>query len=149
MKNEKHKVSSLVKRVCLVLSLLTPGSSMMVIASDEIAIVQQTGNITVTGTVVDQTGEPVIGVNVLVKGSTNGTITDIDGKFSLKGVSPNSILTVSYIGYKTETVNLNGKKVLQIILKEDSEMLNEVVVVGYGTQKKVNMSGAEIGRAHV
>ena len=142
MKNEKHKVSSLVKRVCLVLSLLTPGSSMMVIASDEIAIVQQTGNITVTGTVVDQTGEPVIGVNVLVKGSTNGTITDIDGKFSLKGVSPNSILTVSYIGYKTETVNLNGKKVLQIILKEDSEMLNEVVVVGYGTQKKVNMSGA-------
>ena len=69
MKNEKHKVSSLVKRVCLVLSLLTPGSSMMVIASDEIAIVQQTGNITVTGTVVDQTGEPVIGVNVLVKGS--------------------------------------------------------------------------------
>lgn len=88
MKNEKHKVSSLVKRVCLVLSLLTPGSSMMVIASDEIAIVQQTGNITVTGTVVDQTGEPVIGVNVLVKGSTNGTITDIDGKFSLKGVSP-------------------------------------------------------------
>ena len=103
-------------------------SSMMVIASDEIAIVQQTGNITVTGTVVDQTGEPVIGVNVLVKGSTNGTITDIDGKFSLKGVSPNSILTVSYIGYKTETVNLNGKKVLQIILKEDSEMLNEVVV---------------------
>ena len=67
---------------------LTPGSSMMVIASDEIAIVQQTGNITVTGTVVDQTGEPVIGVNVLVKGSTNGTITDIDGKFSLKGVSP-------------------------------------------------------------
>ena len=142
MKNEKHKVNSLVKRVCLVLSLLTPGSSMMVIASDEIAIVQQTGNITVTGTVVDQTGEPVIGVNVLVKGSTNGTITDIDGKFSLKGVSPNSILTVSYIGYKTETVNLNGKKVLQIILKEDSEMLNEVVVVGYGTQKKVNMSGA-------
>lgn len=79
MKNEKHKVNSLVKRVCLVLSLLTPGSSMMVIASDEIAIVQQTGNITVTGTVVDQTGEPVIGVNVLVKGSTNGTITDIDG----------------------------------------------------------------------
>ena len=142
MKNEKHKVNSLVKRVCLVLSLLTPGSSMMVIASDEIAIVQQTGNITVTGTVVDQTGEPVIGVNVLVKGSTNGTITDIDGKVSLKGVSPNSILTVSYIGYKTETVNLNGKKVLQIILKEDSEMLNEVVVVGYGTQKKVNMSGA-------
>ena len=142
MKNEKHKVNSLVKRVCLVLSLLTPGSSMMVIASDEIAIVQQTGNITVTGTVVAQTGEHVIGVNVLVKGSTNGTITDIDGKFSLKGVSPNSILTVSYIGYKTETVNLNGKKVLQIILKEDSEMLNEVVVVGYGTQKKVNMSGA-------
>ena len=142
MKNEKHKVNSLVKRVCLVLSLLTPGSSMMVIASDEIAIVQQTGNITVTGTVVDQTGEPVIGVNVLVKGSTNGTITDIDGKFSLKGVSPNSILTVSYIGYKTETVNLNGKKVLQIILKEDSEMLNEVVVVGYGTQKKVNLTGA-------
>lgn len=88
MKNEKHKVNSLVKRVCLVLSLLTPGSSMMVIASDEIAIVQQTGNITVTGTVVDQTGEPVIGVNVLVKGSTNGTITDIDGKFSLKGCLP-------------------------------------------------------------
>ena len=66
----------------------------------------------------------------------------MDGKFSLANVDANATLTVSYIGYRTETVSLNGRKVLQVVLKEDSEMLNEVVVVGYGTQKKVNMSGA-------
>lgn len=136
MKNEKHKVNSLAKKVCLVLSLLTPAGGMMATASNEMAIVQQTGKITVSGTVVDQAGEPVIGVNVLVKGSTNGTITDMDGKFSLANVDANATLTVSYIGYRTETVSLNGRKVLQVVLKEDSEMLNEVVVVGYGTQKR-------------
>ena len=141
MKYEKHKVNSLVKRVCLVLSLLTPGSSMMVIASDEIAIVQQTGNITVTGTVVDQTGEPVIGVNVLVKGSTNGTITDMVGNFSLT-VKPGATLVISYIGYKTQEVQAVAGKVVNVMLEDDTEMLDEVVVVGFGTQKKVNLTGS-------
>lgn len=96
---------------------------------------------TVTGVVTDQYG-PVIGANVHVKGSTTGTITDIDGKFSIE-VPVNSVLEISYIGFLTEEIQITGTtKNLNIHLKEDSETLEEVVVVGYGTQKKVNMSGS-------
>ena len=95
----------------------------------------------ITGTVVDQNDEPLIGVNVLEKGTTNGTITDFDGKFTLN-VSPNSILVVSYIGYKEQQIAVNNKKSFTIRLEEDSEKVDEVVVVGYGTQKKVNLTGS-------
>lgn len=97
--------------------------------------------ITVKGHVVDATGEPVIGASVIEGKSTNGTITDIDGNFSLN-VSANSTLTISFVGYKTQTVSVNGKTALKVTLQEDTEVLDEVVVVGYGTQKKVNLSGS-------
>lgn len=106
------------------------------------AELQQQKKITVTGNVKDTTGEPLIGVNVLVKGTTNGGITDIDGNFSLSDVDPNATISVSYIGYKTQDIVLKGKSTVNIILSEDSGALDEVVVIGYGTQKKVDLSGA-------
>ena len=95
---------------------------------------------TVSGTVLDKSGESVIGASVVVKGTTNGTITDMDGNFSLE-VSPNSILVVSYIGYKDQEIPVNNQTSFNIKLAEDSQALDEVVVVGYGTQKKVNLCG--------
>ena len=83
--------------------------------------------ITVKGHVVDATGEPVIGASVIEGKSTNGTITDIDGNFSLN-VSANSTLTISFVGYKTQTVSVNGKTALKVTLQEDTEVLDEVVV---------------------
>lgn len=95
----------------------------------------------ITGIVVDQNGDPIIGANVVEKGSSNGTITDIDGNFSLQ-VSEKSILTVSYIGYETKDVKVGNQSKLQIALSEDTQFIDEVVVVGFGTQKKVNLTGA-------
>ena len=97
--------------------------------------------VTVKGTVLDANNEPIIGASVLMKGTTNGTITDIDGNFTLSNINPGT-LVVSYIGYKTREINVNGSAPVKIILQEDSEVLDEVVVVGYGTQKKVNLTGA-------
>lgn len=106
------------------------------------AEVQQQKKITITGNVKDATGEPLIGVNVLVKGTTIGGITDMDGNFSLSDVDPNATISISYIGYRTQDIALKGKSALNITLSEDSEALEEVVVIGYGTQKKVDLSGA-------
>lgn len=86
-------------------------------------------------------GEPIIGANVVVKGTTNGTITDIDGNFSLE-VPDNAILVVSYIGYTDRTVEVGNSSKVMVSLSEDTQKLDEVVVVGYGTQKKVNLTGA-------
>ena len=98
-------------------------------------------NATVGGIVVDANGEPVIGANVMVKGTNNGTITDIDGKFTLSNAK--GVLVVSFIGYKTQEIQINGnEKNLNIVLREDSELLDEVVVVGYGTMKKESLTGA-------
>lgn len=101
---------------------------------------QQSAPKKITGTVVDDAGIPVIGANVMVKGTTNGTITDLDGKFVLD-VPEGSVLEISYIGYLTQTVKANGGNI-SVALKEDTQKLDEVVVVGYGTQKKVNLTGA-------
>lgn len=95
----------------------------------------------ITGFVKDISGEPIIGASVVEKGTTNGTITDFDGKFTLS-VSSNAVLQFSYIGYQTQEQKAVVGKSLSIILKEDSEMLDEVVVVGFGTQKKVNLTGS-------
>ena len=95
----------------------------------------------ITGTVVDQNGMPIIGANIVVKGTTNGTITDMDGNFSLEA-EKGSILQVSYIGFTDQEIKVGEKNSLSITLKEDSKALDEVVVVGYGTQKKVNLTGA-------
>ena len=96
---------------------------------------------TVKGTVNDAMG-PVIGASVLVKGTTNGVITDLDGNFTLSDVPQNGTLQISYVGYKTQEVSVAGKSVLSILLQEDTEMLEEVVVVGYGVQKKSDVTGA-------
>lgn len=95
----------------------------------------------ISGSVIDATGLPVIGANVILKGTTSGTITDMDGRFTLE-VPDNAVLEVSYIGFVTQEVTPGNKTSLQINLKEDSQKLDEVVVVGFGTQKKVNLTGA-------
>ena len=95
----------------------------------------------VKGTVNDEAGEPIIGATVKVKGSNVGAITDFDGKFSVDAAS-NATLTVSYVGYLTQDVKVAGKNNLTIVLKEDAQMLNDVVVIGYGTMKKSDISGS-------
>lgn len=95
----------------------------------------------ISGKIVDSTGEPVIGANIVEKGTTNGTITDLDGNFTLE-VSPKSTLLVSYIGYAPQEVAVGNQLNIQIKLHEDTEMLDEVVVVGYGTQKKSDVTTA-------
>ena len=99
-------------------------------------------NIKVSGTVVDSNGEPIIGASVVVKGTSNGTITDLDGNFSINDVSETSQLTVSYIGYKPVQLRATDKNMAKVVLQEDSKMIEEVVVVGYGVQKKVILTGA-------
>lgn len=96
---------------------------------------------TVGGIVKDAGGEPIIGASVLEKGTTNGTITDFDGNFTLN-VSSNATLVISYIGYKTQEIEVAGKKSLKITLKEDSKALEEVVVIGYGTARKSDVTGS-------
>lgn len=95
----------------------------------------------VKGTIVDATGMPVIGANVMVKGTTNGTITDMDGNFSLEA-PVGATLVVSYVGYSNQEIKVGNQKNLSIALKEDSEALDELVVVGYMTQKKASLTGA-------
>ena len=96
----------------------------------------------VTGVIVDASGEPLIGVSVVEKGNkTNGAVTDIDGKFVIN-VPANSSLVVSYVGYKTQEVAVAGKHNINVTLKEDAEMLNDVVVIGYGVVKKADLAGS-------
>lgn len=95
----------------------------------------------VKGKVLDEKGEPIIGATVTEEGTSNGTITDYDGMFTLEA-SKDGILTISYIGYKSQQVSIAGKDMVAVTLKEDMEQLDEVVVVGYGSQKKVNLTGA-------
>ncbi|MEL7598615.1 MAG: TonB-dependent receptor [Proteiniphilum sp.] len=95
----------------------------------------------VAGNVTDINGLPLIGVNVLEKGTTNGTVTDMDGNYSLQ-IPEGAVLVYSYIGFSNQEVQWKGEIPLNIVLQEDSEMLGELVVIGYGTQRKVNLSGA-------
>ncbi|MBQ4173746.1 MAG: SusC/RagA family TonB-linked outer membrane protein, partial [Prevotella sp.] len=96
----------------------------------------------VSGKVVDATGEPVIGASVVVKGTTTGAVTDIDGNFSIPNVPRNANLEISYIGFKTQSVSVSGKNAINVTLQEDRQMLDDVVVVGYGVQKKSDVTGA-------
>lgn len=95
----------------------------------------------ITGTVIDKNGEPIIGANVLIKGTSIGTITDFNGKYTLE-VPENAIIQISYIGYLSQDINVNGKKEITVRLAEDTQSLDEVVVVGYGTQKKGEVASA-------
>ena len=96
----------------------------------------------VAGVVKDQSGEPLIGVNVMEKGTTNGSITDVDGKYSVSVTGKNPVLVFSYIGYVSQEIPVAGKNKIDVTLKEDTEELEEVVVIGYGTAKKKDLTGA-------
>lgn len=95
----------------------------------------------VTGRVVDESGEPIIGASVIQKGTNNGSVTDLDGNFTIP-LSGKCILQISYVGYKTQTISYTGQNKLKITIKEDQQALGEVVVVGYGTQKKASLTSA-------
>jgi TonB-linked SusC/RagA family outer membrane protein len=100
-------------------------------------------NITVSGTVTDMTGEAVIGANIIVDGTTIGTISDVNGSFSLPNISRSASLRISYVGYVTQVIALSKATMpLKVMLREDADMLDEVVVVGYGTQKKRDLTGS-------
>lgn len=96
----------------------------------------------VTGTVVDASGEAVIGASVIVKGTSNGSVTDFEGNFTINNVPQNANLVISYIGYRTQTIALAGKSQVKVTLEEDKQRLDEVVVVGYGVQRKSDVTGA-------
>jgi TonB-linked SusC/RagA family outer membrane protein len=117
-------------------------SSYAAVGLDGVEHIQQNKK-KVTGTIVDQTGEPVIGANVVEVGTTNGTITDFDGKFVLE-VGANAKLSISFIGYNSQTVTVGNQSNLKVVLTEDTETLDEVVVVGYGVQKKKLVTGATV-----
>lgn len=127
----------------MMLFLLGSASGTMYAAASpkvaDVNITQQTG--TCTGVVLDANGETVIGAAVVVKGTTNGTVTDFDGKFTLEGVKKGDLIEISFVGYATQTIKWNGQSV-KITMKDDTQALDEVVVVGYGTQKKVNLTGS-------
>lgn len=108
--------------------------------SMKMEITQQT--VTVSGVVKDKKGEPIIGANIMEKGTTNGTITDFDGKYTLKVKSAQSVLTISYIGYKTQEIPVGNGGKKDITLQDDSELMDEVVVIGYGTQRKGDVTSA-------
>ena len=141
--NEEHKrrgiASSKTLMAAAICALFLGGGSVIAHAAEVPVVqeVQQTTNITVT--VVDSKGEPIIGANVVEKGTTNGSITDVSGKANLN-VKKGAILQISFVGYQTQEVKAQGN--LRITLKDENELLDEVVVVGYGTQKKANLTGA-------
>lgn len=108
----------------------------------DVDVIEQSKGIVVTGTVLDESGLPVIGANIMVKGMNVGTITDMDGHFSLEVPYAEASLTVSFIGYTTQDVPLKGRKNVDVVLVEDTKTLQEVVVVGYGSQKKATLTGA-------
>lgn len=141
MKNDFLKISS--RRIlfsALFLSAMAAGSITPVYADSEMQAVVE--GVSVKGQVLDADGIPVIGASVLEKGTTNGVITDMDGNFQLKVSSRNAVIVISYIGYKTQEMPIKNQKVFNIVLKEDTEVLDEVVVVGYGVQKKETLSGS-------
>lgn len=103
---------------------------------------QRGKTINITGVINDEAGIPIIGASVLVRGSATGTITDMDGNFTISDVPLNAMIDISYIGYKTLSFKATDKALTNITMKEDTEVLEEVVVVGYGTTKKANLSGS-------
>lgn len=144
--NEDHKKrglthSKLLTAVAISSLLLSSGNVMAAQANPDnsLGVTEQLQAITISGLVVDAAGEPVIGASVVEKGTTNGIVTDIDGKFTLS-VKPGATLSISFVGYQPQEVK--AAKTMKIILKEDTELLDEVVVVGYGVQKKANLTGA-------
>lgn len=149
----KTSVNAVNKTTAEVLSTIFNGTDIIyAIEGENIMLMRKEQNLAVvpdavqqdnkiTGTVLDPTGMPVIGANIMIKGTTNGTITDMDGKFSLD-VPKGATLVVTYVGYTNQEISVGNQKKLSITLREDSEALDELVVVGYSTQKKVNLTGS-------
>ena len=134
---KQNQVSLLLIALAFPVSVTT---SSLYAATTDVSITQQQKAI--SGVIFDGAmNEPLIGANVIVKGTTNGTVTDLDGKFTLEA-NPNDILVISSIGFKTIEIKASEAAKGKIILSEDSQALDEVVIVGYGTQKKVNLTGA-------
>lgn len=119
----------------------TESAPSVAVEQPDINIIQQPAKKQITGKVVDAQGDAIIGANIIEQSTTNGTVTDIDGKFFLN-VGVNAIIHVSYIGYLPQDINTSGKTIISIVLIEETQSLEEVVVVGYGSQKKVNLTGA-------
>ena len=128
---------------CLLLSAFSVSGALAapVTTGDASAMVVQQGK-KVTGVVVDASGEPVIGANVVVKGTTNGTITDFDGNYTIEGVSASDVLVFSYIGYLSQEITVGNQAAINVTLSEDSQALEEVVVVGYGVMRKSDVTGS-------
>lgn len=142
-KNSKTKTDRVRPLVlCLAIAGMAIGNYQPIFAEEIPIVTSVNQEKKVTGKVIDDNGEPVIGANVVVKGTTIGAITDVNGEFSIQVPSDNSILEISYIGYKSQEISVKGQKSLDITLMSNAENLEEVVVVGYGTQKKVNLTGA-------
>ncbi|MEP1983271.1 MAG: carboxypeptidase-like regulatory domain-containing protein, partial [Maribacter dokdonensis] len=106
-----------------------------------LAVFAQNG-ISVSGTVIDEGGQPLPGASIIIKGTTTGTQTDFDGLYVLNDVPSDGTLVISYIGYSSQEILVNGQSTIDISLSEDSQTLDEVVVVGYGTQKKADLTGS-------
>lgn len=128
--------------LCFWVFSLLSHSTVLANSTPERSISAEQQTSTLKGTVVDNSGETIIGASVIVKGTTTGTVTDIDGNFQLNVPSLNVTVVISYVGYQSIEVALNGRNTISVTLREDTELLDEVVVVGYGTQKKVNLTGS-------
>lgn len=149
--DEKVSVSLKDKTINEVLAVLFNGRNVHYEINDRHIVITRAGQVGpaieqqqakhVTGRILDPNGEPVIGANVVVKGTTIGSVTDVDGNFNLD-VPEGAILQISYIGYIDQSITVGNQSVISVILKEDSQALDEVVVVGFGTQKKLNLTGA-------
>ncbi|SEG15209.1 SusC/RagA family TonB-linked outer membrane protein [Parabacteroides chinchillae] len=139
-KAKTNRVKPLV--LCLAIAGMAVGTYQPVFADESPIATIVNQQKTISGKVVDENGEPIIGANIVVKGTTIGIITDINGEFTLQVPSDQSILEISYIGYKSVEISVKGQKSLDIRLMSNAENLDEVIVVGYGTQKKVNLTGA-------
>ena len=142
MRNDIFKLPS--KRVlfsAMMVSALLAGSPQTALAGDTDGVLAVMQESVVKGKIVDAIGEPVIGASVQVKGTSTGVISDINGNFSIAAPG-DAVLVISYVGYRTQEIKLNGRMNLNIKLEEDAELLDEVVVVGYGTQKKASLTSA-------
>lgn len=132
-KTRKHNIFFMV-----LLFLISISGEVLIGAENEI----KQESVMVSGVVADNEGVPIIGANVTEKGTSNGTITDFDGKFSLNVRNENSVISVSYIGYKTEELTVTKNEQMRIILSEDTKLMDEVVVIGYGTQRRVDVTSS-------
>jgi len=123
------------KKLCILLFLVT-----VLVNSEQISA--QTATINVTGKVVDKSGEPLVGATIIVLGTNTGTVADRNGFFTVKNVSANAEFKISFLGYQSKTIPINGKTIFSIFLDEDYQTIEEIVVVGYGTQKKTDITGS-------